>query len=96
MVSLLGIRNFERFSYTPRFLNGLKSLSRWQVYHGTMSAAKGILREKGIRGLYSGLNITLLEILPHSAIQFGTYDFLTHTYEEYRSKAFNKVSYQTP
>ena len=66
-----------------------------QVYHGLASAARGILQERGIRGLYSGLNITLLEIIPHSALQFGSYDFLTRSYEAYRCKLLKQVAFPT-
>lgn len=45
-----------------------------QVYRGLIDAAQGIVRQQGVRGLYSGLSITLLEIMPYAALQFGLYD----------------------
>lgn len=33
-----------------------------------------ILETRGIRGLYSGLSPTLVEIVPYAGLQFGTYD----------------------
>ncbi|KAK9845387.1 hypothetical protein WJX81_005301 [Elliptochloris bilobata] len=48
-----------------------------RVYRGMMDAAKGILAAHGVAGLYRGLSITLLEIVPYAALQFGVYDALT-------------------
>ena len=38
------------------------------------SAARGIVRQHGVRGLYRGLGVTVLEIMPYAALQFGLYD----------------------
>ena len=38
------------------------------------SAFVGILRRRGVRGLYAGLSPTLVEIIPYAGLQFGTYD----------------------
>lgn len=40
------------------------------------SAARGIVHERGLRGLYSGLGVTIMEIVPYAALQFGLYDVL--------------------
>ena len=48
-----------------------------QVYHSMMQAARGVVQQHGVRGLYRGLNITLLEIIPYAALQFGLYDTFT-------------------
>ena len=40
-------------------------------------AAKGIVQHSGVRGLYTGLGITLVEIVPYAALQFGLYDTFT-------------------
>ena len=48
-----------------------------QVYHSMMQAARGVVQQHGFRGLYRGLNITLLEIIPYAALQFGLYDTFT-------------------
>lgn len=48
-----------------------------KVYHSMMQAARGVVQQHGFRGLYRGLNITLLEIIPYAALQFGLYDTFT-------------------
>ncbi len=42
-----------------------------------MQAGRGVVQQHGVRGLYRGLNITLLEIIPYAALQFGLYDTFT-------------------
>lgn len=44
-----------------------------RVYNSLMDAARGIVRDRGAGGLYAGVGVTLVEIIPASAIQFGTY-----------------------
>jgi solute carrier family 25 thiamine pyrophosphate transporter 19 len=34
------------------------------------------MRDRGIAGLYAGVGVTLVEIIPASAIQFGSYAML--------------------
>eukprot|EP00892_Ulva_mutabilis_P005179 jgi/Ulvmu1/3032/UM015_0072.1 len=46
------------------------------VYRGMADAAGGIMRQRGVRGLFSGMGITLAEIIPYAGIQFGAYDAL--------------------
>ena len=48
-----------------------------QVYHSMMQAGRGVVQQHGIKGLYRGLNITLIEIIPYAALQFGLYDTFT-------------------
>jgi hypothetical protein len=48
-----------------------------QVYRSMMDAARGIYREQGVAGLYRGLGVTLVEIVPYAALQFGLYDALS-------------------
>ena len=48
---------------------------RPRVYE-SLPAAAGILRKQGPAGLYAGVGVTLLEIVPASAIQFGVYALL--------------------
>jgi solute carrier family 25 thiamine pyrophosphate transporter 19 len=45
-----------------------------RVYAGMADAARGIVGAGGARGLYRGLGVTLLEIMPYAALQFGLYD----------------------
>ena len=46
------------------------------VYAGPVAAAAGIVRRRGLPGLYAGLGPTLVGIVPYAAIQFGVYDLL--------------------
>lgn len=39
-----------------------------------LEAAQGIVRQHGVGGLYRGMGITVLEIMPYAALQFGLYD----------------------
>lgn len=48
-----------------------------RVYRGTAAAARAIVASRGVTGLYSGLGVTLVEIVPYAALQFGLYDALT-------------------
>ena len=50
------------------------TLHDMQVYCGVLDAAAGIVRQRGIAGLYSGLGVTMIEIMPYAALQFGLYD----------------------
>jgi len=45
-----------------------------KVYAGMLDAARGIIKESGFRGLYRGMGITVVEIMPYAALQFGLYD----------------------
>lgn len=47
-----------------------------KVYSGIVDAATKIYAKRGVRGLYRGLGVTLIEIMPYSALQFGIYDSL--------------------
>ena len=47
-----------------------------RVYNSLLGAARGIVRDRGPGGLYAGVGVTLVEIIPASAIQFGTYALL--------------------
>uniref|UniRef100_A0A7C9CPI4 Uncharacterized protein n=1 Tax=Opuntia streptacantha TaxID=393608 RepID=A0A7C9CPI4_OPUST len=52
----------------------LASQGEPKVYPNMRSAFAGILRRRGVRGLYAGLTPTLVEIIPYAGLQFGTYD----------------------
>lgn len=39
-----------------------------------LCAARGIVKQNGVRGLYRGLGVTVLEIMPYAALQFGLFD----------------------
>jgi solute carrier family 25 thiamine pyrophosphate transporter 19 len=47
-----------------------------------MDAARGVVQRQGVQGLYSGLSVTLLEIMPYAALQFGLYDIFTRAAEK--------------
>ena len=48
------------------------------------SAARGIVEQHGVRGLYRGIGITLTEIVPYAALQFGLYDIFNNAYSRAR------------
>ena len=49
-----------------------------------INAARGIVRQHGVRGLYRGLGVTVLEIMPYAALQFGLYDVFNAAYTRTR------------
>lgn len=66
-----------------------------RVYRGMSDAAKGIVKQYGVQGLYRGLGITILEIMPYAALQFGLYDAfrraldLSHTENKKTNRSFH-------
>ncbi len=58
-----------------------------QVYHDMLDAARGIVRDKGFMGLYAGLGVTLIEIMPYAALQFGLYDGLQGVWRRAKVRA---------
>ncbi len=55
-----------------------------QVYHGMVHAARSIVAENGIKGLYRGVGVTLVEIVRYAALQFGLYDAFNAIYSKAR------------
>jgi solute carrier family 25 (mitochondrial thiamine pyrophosphate transporter), member 19 len=55
-----------------------------KVYAGMLDATRGIIQENGVRGLYRGMGITVLEIMPYAALQFGLYDVFNSFADEMR------------
>lgn len=52
----------------------LASQGHPKVYNNVFDAALGVVRERGVaKGLYAGVSVTLAEIVPASAVQFGSY-----------------------
>ena len=47
-------------------------------------AAWHIYKAHGIVGLYSGITVTLIEIVPYSALQFASYDFFHQTVDSFK------------
>lgn len=61
----------------------LASQGHPKVYKGILDAAAGVARERGVaRGLYAGISVTLAEIAPASAVQFGSYAALKTRFPE--------------
>ena len=60
-----------------------------KVYAGMVEAARGIVKDHGIKGLYRGMGITVLEIMPYAALQFGLYDVFNTMAENMRKKRRN-------
>lgn len=58
-----------------------------KVYAGMLDAARGIVKERGFRGLYRGMGITVLEIMPYAALQFGLYDVFNTIADDMRRGA---------
>ncbi|KAG2424069.1 hypothetical protein HYH02_015248 [Chlamydomonas schloesseri] len=57
-----------------------------KVYKTLWDAARGIVSQRGPAGLYSGLGVTLVEIMPYAALQFGLYDALNAAVNEARAR----------
>lgn len=57
-----------------------------QVYTSMRAAASGIVQARGIQGLYAGLSVTLLEIIPYAALQFGLYDVFNSAFTAARTR----------
>eukprot|EP00878_Enallax_costatus_P026548 GHUV01028494.1.p1 GENE.GHUV01028494.1~~GHUV01028494.1.p1 ORF type:complete len:225 (+),score=70.03 GHUV01028494.1:1129-1803(+) len=53
-----------------------------QVYRGMTDAARAIYKDQGFTGLYRGLGVTLVEIVPYAALQFGLYDAFNHMWNK--------------
>ena len=67
-----------------------------QVYHSMTEAARGIVQRNGVRGLYTGLGITLVEIVPYAALQFGLYDTFTVAWSKARRARLQAQARETP
>jgi solute carrier family 25 thiamine pyrophosphate transporter 19 len=52
-----------------------------QVYRGMLDAGRSIYKDHGMQGLYRGLGVTLIEIIPYAALQFGLYDAFNQTWQ---------------
>lgn len=61
------------------------------MYRGIGDAARGIVREHGVQGLFRGLGVTLVEIIPYAALQFGLYDTFTRMYTSARKDSSRQV-----
>eukprot|EP00898_Chlorokybus_atmophyticus_P003660 jgi/Chlat1/4295/Chrsp29S04559 len=71
-VQFIVLQQFKRFSETTQL--GKNPRIKPLVYPTMRDAAKGILKQRGVSGLYSGITPTLIEIIPYAGLQFGVYD----------------------
>jgi solute carrier family 25 thiamine pyrophosphate transporter 19 len=55
-----------------------------QVYRGMLDATRDICAQKGVRGLYRGLGVTLVEIVPYASLQFGLYDAFNQAWDRFK------------
>jgi len=59
----------------------LASQGHPKVYRNVLDAAAGVVRDRGVaKGLYAGVSVTLGEIVPASAVQFGSYATLKKSF----------------
>ena len=59
----------------------LASQGHPKVYRNVLDAAVGVARDRGVaKGLYAGVSVTLAEIVPASAVQFGSYATLKKSF----------------
>jgi len=47
-----------------------------RVHAGLATVIKGLYKEEGIIGFYTGFHINLMRIIPHTAILFMVYEYL--------------------
>ena len=57
-----------------------------KVYSNMVDAARGIVKSNGFWGLYRGLGVTTVEIIPGAALQFGLYDLFKSSWKTMRQK----------
>ncbi|XP_024867142.1 mitochondrial thiamine pyrophosphate carrier isoform X1 [Temnothorax curvispinosus] len=57
--------------------------SNHRVYKGVLHSCSSILRQESPRAFFSGLLPTLLQIAPHTGLQFAFYGFFTDFYKKY-------------
>lgn len=59
----------------------LASQGHPKVYRNVLDAAVGVAKDRGVaKGLYAGVSVTLAEIVPASAVQFGSYATLKKSF----------------
>jgi solute carrier family 25 thiamine pyrophosphate transporter 19 len=57
-----------------------------KVYSNMFDAARGIVKTSGFWGLYRGLGVTVVEIIPGAALQFGLYDLFKSSWKKMKQK----------
>lgn len=66
-----------------------------KVYANMFEAARGIVKSSGFRGLYRGLGVTVVEIIPGAALQFGLYDFFKSSWKNLKESKRRKEGLTT-
>eukprot|EP01027_Heterolobosea_sp_BB2_P012186 GEZU01017680.1.p1 GENE.GEZU01017680.1~~GEZU01017680.1.p1 ORF type:complete len:319 (-),score=53.64 GEZU01017680.1:15-971(-) len=56
------------------------------IYTGLFNSAARIVREEGVRGLYSGMGAHLMRVVPNTAIMFLTYEFIIKMFSQQSNK----------
>ncbi|XP_059280662.1 mitochondrial thiamine diphosphate carrier 2-like [Lycium ferocissimum] len=69
----------------------LASQGEPKVYPNMRAAFVDIFRTRGIRGVYSGLTPTLVEIVPYAGLQFGTYDTFKRWMMAWNLRSYNAI-----
>ena len=59
-----------------------------QAYKNSIVAASSVVKQVGLKGLYSGWGTAMIGTIPYTGLSFGTYDILSNAYK----KATNKES----
>ena len=52
-----------------------------KAYANSLAAAAAVVRQTGLRGLYSGWGCAMLGTIPYTGLSFGTYDILSSAYK---------------
>ena len=52
-----------------------------KAYANSLAAAAAVVRQTGLRGLYSGWGSAMLGTIPYTGLSFGTYDILSSAYK---------------
>ncbi|KAA8492517.1 Mitochondrial thiamine pyrophosphate carrier 1 [Porphyridium purpureum] len=50
-----------------------------EVYRGLVDGVVSIMRSRGVRGLYAGVGVSIVETVPYAVIGFTSYDFFKRT-----------------
>lgn len=54
---------------------------KWQVYRGILHALSSMVRQEGILSLYKGLTPNLIQIAPHTGMQFTFFHLFSNLYK---------------
>ncbi|XP_015595468.1 mitochondrial thiamine pyrophosphate carrier isoform X2 [Cephus cinctus] len=65
--------------------------SNHRVYQGILHSHQEILRAESYRGFFRGLWPTLLQIAPHTGLQFACYEFFTDLYKRHFDESTTRI-----